>query len=147
MSKKLFIIASIMIFSLVSTASDYENPLLFGSEDNDAIKLVIGEVSIFSINSPERVSIRNPDIADISKVTDEEVVVIATLGGDTVLTSWDKEGKKTYNISVFPRDLDVVKEKLKELINHNLRIPSVYFRKNEVTGKIMVLGAVTIFLS
>ena len=44
---------------------------------------------------------------------------------------------------MLPRDLDRLKEKLKVLINQNLRIPSVYFKKNEVTGTVMVLGEVT----
>tara|TARA_B100000315_G_scaffold259884_1_gene317856 strand:+ start:7076 stop:8698 length:1623 start_codon:yes stop_codon:yes gene_type:complete len=144
MLKIIFSRLAIFIFCLVLATGGYAQSFLFDEpEAENEVRLVIGEVSIFTVVSPQRVSIRNPDIADVSKVTDEEVVVVAKLGGDTELTIWDKQGKKTFNISVLPRDLDRVKAKLKELINENLRVESVYFRKNEVTGRVMVLGEVT----
>jgi len=145
MAQRLFyiLILGAFLFGVVPAGSTQSYMLGNQQDEAGTVKLIIGEISIFPVNSPQRVSIRNPDIADISKVTDEEVVVIANLGGDTVLTIWDKDGKRSYNISVLPRDLDVVKEKLVELINKNLRIPDVYFRKNEVTGKVMVLGEVS----
>jgi pilus assembly protein CpaC len=141
--KSKFLFISIIFAALLSfTFSTIAQSYMFEDEDEGVVKLVIGEVTIFNVVSPERVSIRNPDIADISKVTDSEVVVVARLGGDTVLTVWDKQGRRSYNISVLPRDLEIVQDKLKELINKNLRLKEVYFRKNEVTGKIMVMGKV-----
>lgn len=143
MKKILFILGFVVVFIAGASSGYSKDFFLDEPEDENEIKLVVGEVSIFSVISPERVSIRNPDIADVSKVTDQEVVVIAKFSGDTVLNIWDKQGKKEYNISVLPRDLDRTREKLQELINKNLRISSVYFKKNELTGKIMVMGEVT----
>jgi pilus assembly protein CpaC len=140
--KLLFILTGCVVlfaFSFLAVSQSY----MFEEENDETVKLVIGEVSIFHVVTPERVSIRNPDIADVSKVTDTEVVIVAKLGGDTVLTLWDKQGRREYNISVLPRDLEIVQDKLKELINKNLRIADVYFRKNEVTGRVMVLGQVS----
>lgn len=144
MIQRIFFILTLSAFLFSALPLGLSQSYMLGQQDNDeTVKLVIGEVSIFPANAPKRVSIRNPDIADVSKVTDEEVVVVAKLSGDTVLTIWDKDGKRSYNITVLARDLDIVQEKLVELINKNLRIPDVYFRKNEVTGKIMVLGEVS----
>ncbi|MFH1771289.1 MAG: TonB family protein [Candidatus Omnitrophota bacterium] len=136
----IFIFSFFSIFPFTTlTAQNFLNL----EEDDKEISLIVGEVNVFSVLSPKRASIRNPEIADITKISGNEVVVVAKQGGETVLTIWDKAGKNEFFITVQPQDLDRVSEKLKNLINKNLEIENVSFKNNEVTGKIMVMGEVT----
>jgi pilus assembly protein CpaC len=141
MIKKVFFILT--IFTLPFFLSGYSQDFLSIEDHEDQITLVVGEVNVFKFDSLERVSIRNPDVADISKVTGNEVVIVAKKVGDTVLAVWEKGEKREFYIDVHPQDLDRVKEKLQELINKQLRINSVYFKKNETSGRIMIMGVVT----
>ncbi len=141
MIKKVFFILTIIALPIF--LSSYSQSFLSIDNYENEITLVVGEVNVFRFESLERVSIRNPEIADINKVTGNEVVVVAKKVGETVLSAWDKGEKKEFFIDVHSQDLDRVKEKLQELINKQLRISSVYFRKNEASGKIMIMGAVT----
>jgi pilus assembly protein CpaC len=142
MIKKVFLILAIISLPFFIVGSQAQSFLSTKNYDNE-ITLVVGEVSVFRFDSLDRVSIRNPQVADISKVTGDEVVIVAKQVGDTVLSVWEGGEKKEFFINVHPQDLDRVKEKLKGLINKQLGISSVYFKKNEASGKIMVRGEVT----
>lgn len=143
MIKKVFFILTIFAFSFLLLPNNYSDDFLSLEEPEREVRLIIGEVSVFNVLSPTRVSIRNPEIADISKVTDKEVVVVAKKVGETALTIWDKQGEKVFYIIVYPQDLERVRQKLIKLINKNLGIDSVYYKNNEATGKVMIMGEVT----
>jgi pilus assembly protein CpaC len=104
---------------------------------------VIGAVSVFKVVAPQRVSIRDPELADIAKVGDTEVHIIGKKVGETSLTIWDQNGEHTYYIIIYPQEMERVKAKLKKLINKDLGISNVYYKDNETSGKVMILGEVT----
>lgn len=108
-----------------------------------SVTLVTGEINVFPVESPQRVSIRNPEIADVSKVGDDEVVVVAKEPGDTVLVVWDNKGKREYFITVYPQNLEMAKKRLEKLVNEDLGISGVSFKMNPSAGRVMVLGDVT----
>ena len=141
--KKIFFVLCLFAFSVFTPSSNYSQGFLSLEPESDEIQLITGEVNVFSVSNPQRVSIRNPEIADIAKVSDTEVVIIAKHTGETALTLWDSSGERVYFIIVYSQNLKRVTQKLKRLINKNLGIDQVYYRINEATGKIMVLGEVT----
>jgi len=143
MIKKVLFILGLCILSLSFALNNYSQNFLSLENYDNEVKMIAGEVNVFNFVDLKRVSIRNPEIADISKVTGSEVVIIAKQTGETVLTIWDKEGEKHFFIIVYPQDMERVKNKLKELINKNLRIKNVYFKQNEASGKVMIMGEVT----
>ena len=136
----LLIAATFCSYSVPIRSQDYLNiEEDFGSN----VTMVIGEVSVFSVVHPQRVSIRNPEIADVSKVEDREVLVIGKSSGDTTLVIWDQEGKKEYYVTVHSQDLDLARERLESLVTKDLGIDGVDFKINSIAGKIMVMGEVT----
>jgi pilus assembly protein CpaC len=138
--KAIFTLSTFFLLLLLIPGSYSQD--LFEIPDEE-IRLVIGELFILDVTSPKRVSMQDPEIADISKVSDKEIVISGKKVGTTDLIIWDSQGKKEFHITVFPKDLERIKKKLKELINKNLRIHNVYFRENEATGRIIILGEVT----
>ena len=143
MIKRLFLMISIFssLFFIVFPICPQDFLSLENVETE--VRLVVGEVHVFKIDFPQRVSIRNPEIADISKVNDSEVVIVAKQQGETTLTVWDKEGERLFFVVVYPQDAERVEEKIRTLINQNLGIENVHYKFNETSGKVMILGEVT----
>ncbi len=141
MFKKFFFGASFVVFLLSSISICPQD--IFDQNTEEEITLVTGEAYVFNVSFPQRVSMRNPEIADISKVSDKEIVIVAKQQGDTTLTVWNKEGEKTYYITVYAQDLDRVKTKLDKLIRKDLKVTNAILKKNESTGKIIISGDVS----
>lgn len=135
----------LLLLFLLSTIKVYsQDPLgLDAGPYTKEISMVIGEIVIVDVSSPQRISIRNPEIIEASEVLDAEITIAAKQVGNTVLTVWDKEGKKDFYISVQSEDLEIIKRRLKKLIQEDLRISGVRFQDNEATGKIVIVGKVT----
>lgn len=112
-------------------------------EVSNEVFLVVGDIKVLEVYFPERVSVRNPEIADIDSVSDREIILIAKVAGSTAMTVWDKEGEKTFYITVYSQDPGSLKKRLEKTINQRLGIKDVFFEKNDASGKIMVIGELT----
>ncbi|MCF7907270.1 MAG: TonB family protein [Candidatus Omnitrophica bacterium] len=143
MIRRIFLIIGLVVLGTIFISSVQSQDFLSLEPESTEIRLIVGEVYVFRANSPQRVSIRNPEIADISKVADTEVVIIAKGLGETTLTIWDTEGEKLFYVLVYPQDAVRVQKKLEQLINQNLRIENVHYRINGTSGKVMIMGEVT----
>lgn len=135
----------LMLFLLTSLSSPVYPQGFFdlGLEEENEISLVVGEIDIISVSSPTRVSVRNPSVIEVNKVSDKEIVISAKKRGETILTIWDARGEKEFYVSVLSHDLDKVKERLDKVINEKLKISGVKLKENEATGKLMLIGEVT----
>jgi len=142
MLKKLFLRILICVFLITFQSAAFPQFLSL-DEISDEIFLVVGGIEVLEVYSPKRVSIRNPEIADVDSVSNKEIILVAKQAGSTILTVWDKGGEKTFYITVYAQDPDTLKKKLERVINKSLRIKEVYFKKNDATGKVMVIGEVT----
>ena len=142
MLKKLFLRILICLFLITSQSLAFPQ-FLDLEEVSDDIFLVIGEIKILEVYSPQRVSVRNPEIADIDSVSSKEIILVAKMAGSTTLIVWDRDGEKTFNITVYDQNPDALRKRLEKTINERLGMEEVYFRKNDANGKIMVIGEVT----
>lgn len=71
------------------------------------IELTLGQSKILTVDRPEKVAIGNPEIADITTVSDYELLINAKGPGRTTLVIWHKDGRKeVLNIVVSTRDLE-----------------------------------------
>lgn len=143
MNKKIILV--FLFFSLFLFANVYSQGIFdLGLEDEpNKISLEVGEVNVIKANTPQRVAVRNPQVIGIGEVKEDEIIITAEQQGETVLTIWGADGEHNYYITVSPIDPGRLKEKLTTVINENLGIEDVYFKKNELNGKIMILGTVT----
>ena len=74
--------------------------------DAEELRLFIGAVKILSVDSPQRIVIGNPAVADVTNVTKNEVTLSPKAAGNTTLVIWDKFGELSYKVKVFAEDIN-----------------------------------------
>jgi Flp pilus assembly secretin CpaC len=90
-----------------------------------------------------RVSISNPEIADIANADSEQILLLAKKSGQTVLFIWDEYGKRTIIIRVFDEDLNLVMERMRQLLDKS-DLKEVNLEVNTLEGKVMATGKIPI---
>ncbi|MFO8052491.1 MAG: TonB family protein, partial [Candidatus Omnitrophota bacterium] len=128
--------------SFVFSQDDYYQALMFDEDAGRGVDIVVGDIQVIEVGDIQRVSIRDPNIADIQKAEDGKVIVSAKSQGETLLTVWTETAKKEFRINVISEDLPALKKKLEEIIHSKLGITDVVLNENKSTGKIMLLGTV-----
>ncbi len=80
------------------------------------LNLEVGQNRLMESSVPlGRVSVANPDVADLKVVTNTQLLLTAKGAGDTYLTLWDKSDKPLVMSLHVTRNLDSVRRQLKEL--------------------------------
>ncbi len=104
----------IFVFFAVSRA---EETVVLQSQEAKTIQLVVGKSSILNVARPtRRVSVANPDIADILLVSPYQIYVTGKVAGTTNLILWeDKTGYAIYDL-VVNYDISQLKQKLYEIL-------------------------------
>jgi TonB family protein len=137
---KILVIFFLLLFSFLFYSFSIER--VFSEETEEEITLVIPEVKTISISSPRRIAISNPEIADISSVSQTELIVSPKAVGKTTLIVWDAAGRKTtYPIRVLSEDLSEIKMRIDKLIAE-LGYPDIYSKISKEENKILLLGNV-----
>ncbi len=94
-----------------------------------------------TVSSLTRISITNPEVADIVSATDKEILLIAKDIGQSVLFIWDEHGKRAITIRVYGQNLDLVKERITNLLKA-ANITEVTLDVNQSEGKLVLVGDV-----
>ena len=90
-----------------------------------ALELIIGKSKLLQIPTPiERISVGNPNIADVTLINPSELYILGKSYGSTNILIWRKGGKTTamdVNVSI---DADRMERKLQELLpdEKNIRV-------------------------
>ncbi|MBI3618080.1 MAG: TonB family protein [Candidatus Omnitrophica bacterium] len=79
------------------------------------VYLIKGELVSLTADGLERISITDPEVADILKADEEEILMVGKIAGQTTLFIWDKQGKRALLVHVFSQDLELIKERLEAL--------------------------------
>jgi pilus assembly protein CpaC len=149
LSKTFLFVFSIFFFNLcifspvVVSQDSYYQALVFDEDSSEGIDIVVGDIQVIKVENIQRVSIRDPNIADIQKAEGGEIIVAAKSQGETLLTVWTQSGKRDFRINAISEDLPSLKERLKKIIHTKIGIKDVILRENKSTGKIMLLGNIT----
>lgn len=109
-------------------------------DDSQDIEMVKGDLQSVKVKNLVRVSITNPDIADISDAQTEEVMIMAKQTGQTVMFIWDDAGKRSVIIRVIEEDLALVKARIAKLVQ-KAEIKGVSLDENTLEGRVVVTGA------
>lgn len=107
------IIFSLFIFIVISKK-------VLGEENrNEQIKLVVGEQKLIEYSNIDKVSIGDPNIADIQVVQNSQVLIIGKGEGNTSIIIWNKEGKTSIvRLEVQSTDPKKLIEELKEILGN-----------------------------
>ena len=106
------------------------------------IDVVTGDIYIIDTKNLKRVSITNPDIADISDAKPEKVFIVGKKPGQTVISVWDDGGKRTYSVRVASENLDALKKQIEKTLEKS-GIKGVSLDKNSYQGKLEVSGTLS----
>lgn len=68
--------------------------MLQAESSSDPIRLTIGESKLIHVESAKKVAIGNPDVADVTAVSDQEILVSAKASGNTNLIFISPDGAK-----------------------------------------------------
>lgn len=128
----LFTILFLAPFSKSATISQWE----------DEIYLIKGEIASIGVVDPRRVSVANPEVADIETVSNKELILIGKDTGNTILTIWDKLGQRTINVKIVAENLDYLKARVDQLLLDQLGLKEVLTRINPAEGKLVILGRI-----
>ena len=136
MKKALFIISLIILSFIILSSEGYAL-----DEAGEELKLYLGEVNIISVNNPTRIVIGNPNVADVTNVTKNEITISPKAIGVTTLVLWDNFGEQAYRIKVFAENIDEIKRRVDNLLD-KLTLSEVYTKAEEDEGKVLLLGRV-----
>src|SRR3989338_6357742 len=76
------------------------------------VYLIKGELVSLTTDGLERISVTHPEVADILKADEEEILMVGQSVGQTTLFVWDKQGKRSLTVHLFSQDLELVKERV-----------------------------------
>jgi pilus assembly protein CpaC len=130
----------IMALSLVWAVSYM--PRLLADENTSTgsyIDMIAGDIQTVSVKDLTRVSVTNPDVADISDAQSDEVSLLAKKAGETVLFLWDARGKHSVKVRVVNEDLSAVKARVQRILDE-ANITGITLDENMDEGKVVVLG-------
>jgi len=101
----------------------------------------MGEIKAVSVDSPSRVVVGNPAVADVISVSAQEIMVAGKGAGATNLIWWDDFGEHHLRLRVFTEDMGEIKSRIDSLIKE-LNLPNVFTRTADSEGKVLLLGTV-----
>lgn len=103
------------------------------------VYMIKGELVNLKADGLERISVTNPEVADILRADEEEILMVGQSVGQTALFLWDKQGKRSLLVHVFSQDLELVKERLGALFKA-AGITETTLEIDEREGKVVALG-------
>jgi len=113
----------------------------YSTSDEEEIELYVGLGQIISVNSPKRIAIGNPAIADVANISKNELTINPKLAGNTTLIVWDNFGEQAYKLRVFTEDTSDIKRRVDNMLS-KLNFSSVYSKAEDEEGKVLLLGNV-----
>ena len=126
-----FIICAGYSYSLGEVASKKEEPVI----------LYKGEIKAIAVDNPTRVVISNPNVADVTSISKDEMLIIAKDQGTTKLIWGDSRGEHTSQVEVFLENMSPVKERIDNILKE-INLPGVFTRNIDNEGKVLLLGNV-----
>jgi len=100
-----------------------------------------GEIKAISVNTPSRVVIGKPEIADILSVSTKEIMIVGNGAGSTNLIWWDGRGEHHVSLKVLAEAMGYSNSRIKDLIKE-LNLPNVTTQPSDSEGKVLLLGSV-----
>jgi len=114
---------------------------IYGFDLDDELHMILGELEEIKVTDLTRVSITDPEVADVVDADDQQILIVARGIGETTLFIWDTQGKRTIEIHVVLRDLETVKNRIKKLLR-GADIKEVELEKNDKAGRVVLLGEI-----
>jgi len=112
------------------------------ADSGDVIDMVSGDIQTISASNLSRVSVTNPEVADISDVQGDKVSIIAKRAGNTILFLWDANGKRSVKVQVASEDLTALKNRVQKILAE-ANINGVTLEENYDVSKVVISGDIS----
>ncbi len=112
-----------------------------GSGAFEEVQLLKGDFYSIPTKGLQKVSLTDPNIADINDAKPDQVVLMGQQPGQTVLFIWDNSGKRTIIVRVLAEDLELIKARIRGLLD-NAQVEGVVAEVNNLEGKVLLTGTV-----
>lgn len=140
--KKPILIISLALAALAFVFLNFEDAALSNEENiGEEVHLYLGEAKTLEVNNPTRVVIGNPNIVDVTNVTNQQMTLSPKARGATTLVVWGSFGEQAYRVKVFIENTEEIKRRIDNLLA-NLNCPEVYTKANDEEDRVLLLGAV-----
>lgn len=136
----IFVLSCCFVFC--ATGASFALEQRYDSIPEDDIHMLKGDLITIEVSAMTRLSVTNPDIADIVNADENEILIVAQEQGQTIMFIWDDKGKRSVTIYVSEEDLQQIQRRLKSLLK-SAGIHSVNVKVNEEEGRIVLVGEVT----
>jgi pilus assembly protein CpaC len=107
----------------------------------DALIVYKDEIKTVATNTPTRVVIGNPVVADVVSVGAKEIVVAGKSAGMTNLFWWDSNGERSVRIKVLTEEMAYFKTRIDDLLTQ-MNFPNVTTKPADAEGKVLLTGSV-----
>lgn len=149
--KKLLPLTVFAAFLAIHTEAAAETPLKLllpeGKTEEPAavqetLSLIVGELKIIPVQAVRRVAIGEPEIADISVLNNEEILLMSKAPGNTILIIWDNNGKRSIQVVVIAKETAEILGQTEQIQNllQSLKLPKIKIKVEG--GKIFLIGDV-----
>ena len=109
------------------------------SKESREMVLLRGELATLKVYSLTRLSISDPNIADVASADADKLLIIGKALGQTVFFIWDEYGKRTIVVRVQEEDQALIKSRVEKLLK-SAKIEGLTFEENAYEGKLMISG-------
>jgi pilus assembly protein CpaC len=141
MTKKFFLLFGILFTLLFVHPAFCDDSANVDSSTTKDIYMIKGELVNITVSSLTRISITDPEVADIVNASDKEILVIAKTPGQTILFVWDEHGKRPIVLHVYSQNLEMAKERLSDLLKE-AEISEASVSISDKEGKVIVSGGI-----
>lgn len=109
------------------------------SKEAKEMVLLRGELATLKVYSLTRLSISDPNIADVASADADKLLIIGKTLGQTVFFIWDEYGKRTVVVRVQEEDQALIKARVEKLLK-GAKVEGLTFEENAYEGKLMISG-------
>lgn len=106
---------------------------------SDVLDMIAGDIQTVTVNNLIRVSVTNPEVADISDAQNNKISLLAKKAGATVLFLWDADGERSIKVRVVNEELSAVKTRVQKVLEE-ANIKGLSLEENIDVGRVVVSG-------
>jgi len=126
--------ALLVVFYMPRSSADDK-----GSDKVMVVDMIAGDIQSVIAHNLTRVSVTNPDVADISDAQSDKITLLAKKAGETALFLWDDSGKRSIKVRVVNEDLKALRQRVQTVLDE-AGITGVLFEENLDIGKLVLTG-------
>lgn len=135
------ILTLMLVFSMMAAPCMAQVEEMVDTKEKRDVVLYRGDIIALKVYSLTRIAISTPGIVDIVNADVDEILLVGKSLGSTQIFIWDEYGKRSVLARVMEQDLEMVKERIEQLLDA-AEIEGVKLQHSAYEGKLIATGKV-----